>query len=274
MHYAVDVSHKEVQQMKRIGSLLLLGTLTLTLMSFQAFAESKVFLDLKDPVGDDTGNGKYVYPTDPSFEGGGMADIVGFKLEADETNVTIKAEFKNLVDPWKVGNRLTYLAIAIDNAEGGANELEYGANAKLQNPAEFVIYAAGNEIKIRDMRGDSATTIKKIEGKKIQATNFGDCDSNVMTIVVPVAAIGAPKSGWKLAIAVGIQEDYGAGGLGDFREVLTESQQWRGGGGEDSTIDSNIYDLIVPEGVDQGAILKDYSLDEGKYVMLPAITIP
>jgi hypothetical protein len=83
---------------------------------------------------------------------------------------------------------------------------------------------------------------------------------------------------------VGLQDDYGSGGLGDFREVKAEAEEWRGGGGDDLAIDPNVYDIIVPEpkkvlGLfggkkrSQGEILGCYSLEKAQAVVLPALEI-
>jgi carbohydrate-binding DOMON domain-containing protein len=104
-----------------------------------------------------------------------------------------------------------------------------------------------------------------------------------MLLSVPLADIGMPTKRWKYTIAVGLQDDYGAGGLGDFRMVQAVAQQWRGGGGvEDLDINPNIYDLIVPQkpkkvlGLFKGKartqteILASYDLEKGNYVILPS----
>ncbi|MBN2055235.1 hypothetical protein JW905_09955 [bacterium] len=228
-----------------------------------------VMMDVTDPAGDDTGDGDYTYPTNAAFAGGGMADMLAFKMFYDQTTITFKVTFKNLVDPWNYGNRLTYLAIAVDTAEGGGGELGNMANARLHRSAEFVVYAGGNEAEVWDLRTGNG---KKV--KNAGAICFGDSATEEMTIMVPVAVLGTPASGWHLAVAAGIQEDFGAGGLGVFRDVDADAKEWRGGGGNDLGINPNIYDLLVAEDVDQAAVLGEYSLDAGTCASIPYVKVP
>lgn len=97
-----------------------------------------------------------------------------------------------------------------------------------------------------------------------------------------MTAINGAASNWRFTPAVGLRDDYGAGRVGDFREVMTVVGEWRGGGGDDLAIDPNVYDVIVPEprkflglfGGDQRTqeeILGAYDLARGECAVLPAL---
>jgi carbohydrate-binding DOMON domain-containing protein len=87
-----------------------------------------------DPVGDDTGDGDYTYPTNAAFGALGQADLIEFAIEKTNGNLVFVFRVRNLVDPWGVGNRLTIVAVAIDTEEGGDQELRRNAMSSWTRP--------------------------------------------------------------------------------------------------------------------------------------------
>jgi carbohydrate-binding DOMON domain-containing protein len=258
------------------GTTRFLGTLITLVFLLTALpaAGDQTLFQAEDPAGDDTGDGDYVYPTHPSFGQGGEADILSCTISRDEGNLLVKMNFRDLVDPWQVGNRLTFVAIAVDTAEGGQDMLGHSAGAYLEDPSELQIFLAGDTCEIVDDQGNKLST---------GAVCSADNDKDIMRLSVPLADIGMPTQRWKYTIAVGLQDDYGAGGLGDFRTVEGQAEEWKGGGGVDELdIDPNIYDLILPQKPKkklglfkekmktQEEILGSYDLDSGRYVILPS----
>ena len=249
-----------------IGSVLLIGA--------PSSRGDEILFQAQDPAGDDTGDGDYLYPTHEAFGQGGQADILSCIISRDEGFMRVEMSFRDLVDPWQVGNRLTFVAIAVDTAEGGSELLGHSSGAYLENPSEFQIFMAGDTCEILDEQ------MNKIPSGAVCAA---DNDKDLMQFSVPLEDIGAPNEGWRYTIAAGLQDDYGAGGLGDFRIVDGTAQEWRGGGGIDELdIDPNIYDLILPpepkkklglfktKSKSQSEILGSYDLEKGKYVQLPS----
>jgi carbohydrate-binding DOMON domain-containing protein len=249
--------------------------LGLVLLVFPALAGAEVLAYWSDPTGDDTGDGDYTYPTHEAFADGGEADLLSFAIEKDNGNLVFEFRIRNLVDPWGVGNRLTMVAVAIDTEEGGDEEFRRNANVLLECPSEYQIFAAGEEVAVID--ADS-------EPVAIGATVVTDVAAGSIRISIPIAEINGAAANWRFTPAAGLQDDYGAGGLGDFREVKAKEEEWRGGGGHDLAIDPNIYDIIVPEpkkvlGIfggkarAQGDVLGAYSLDTAALAILPALEI-
>lgn len=257
--------------MRRITVVLMLSALMLCSAAHGAEPLSV----WQDAAGDDTGDGDYTYPTNAAFGEGGEADILSFSIEKENGSIIFVFRMRSLVDPWGVGNRLTMVAVAIDTEEGGDKELRRNANVFLEAPSEYQIFAAGETVAVIDAESEVVDT---------GATVTTDMAKNIIRISVPIAQIDGAASAWRFTPAAGLQDDYGAGGLGDFREVRAEPEEWRGGGGHDLAIDPNIYDIIVPEakkilGVfggkrrGQEEILGAYSLERGEYVVLPALEI-
>lgn len=259
--------------MAKMPAILTLSALIFLLSAVPAVS-GQILFQAQDPSGDDTGDGDYLYPTHPSFGQGGQADMLGCTISRDEGSFLMEIRFRDLVDPWQVGNRLTFVAIAVDTCEGGLDMLGHNAGAYLESPGELQIFLAGDTCEVLDAQGNKMAT---------GAVCDVDNEKNIMRFSVPLADIGEPTERWKYTIAAGLQDDYGAGGLGDFRMVDAQAQEWRGGGGVDELdINPNIYDLIMPpeprkvlglirtKAKTQEEILGSYDLDKGKYALLPS----
>ena len=150
-----------------------------------------------------------------------------------------------------------------------------GANVFLEEPSEYQVFAAGEVVEVID---------EESERVDIGATVVTDTAAGTIRISVPIAEIDGASAEWRYTPAAGLQDDYGAGGLGDFRDVKATCEEWRGGGGDDLAIDPNVYDIIVPKpkkvfglfgGKErlQEEILGAYSLETADYAVLPALEI-
>jgi carbohydrate-binding DOMON domain-containing protein len=251
------------------------AVLLIALLALAAAAGAEELARWDDPVGDDTGDGDYTYPTSEAFGEGGEADLLSFAIEKANGSLIFEFKIRNLVDPWKVGNRLTMVAVAIDSDEGGDNELRRNANALLAEPSEYQVFAAGEVVEVIDANSEPLDLGASVET---------DIEAGTIRIHVPIEGLNGAASDWRFTPAVGLQDDYGGGGLGDFREVKEVAEEWRGGGGDDLAIDTNVYDIIVPEprkilGLfgggkrSQQEILGDCSLETGRMVTLPALAL-
>jgi carbohydrate-binding DOMON domain-containing protein len=249
--------------------------LCFALLAVGAAAGGEELATWEDPSGDDTGDGDYTYPTSEFFGEGGEADLLSFAIEKENGSLVFVFSIRNLVDPWNVGNRLTMVAVAIDTQDGGDEELRRNANVLLEEPSEYQIFAAGEEVGVIDANSEVVD---------IGATVETDVAGGTIRVTVPLDGIDGASAEWRFTPAVGLQDDYGAGGLGDFREVKAVCEEWRGGGGDDLAIDPNIYDIIVPQprrvfGLFGGSkrsqeeVLGAYSLEKGQLAVLPALEI-
>lgn len=246
---------------------------SLALVAFAAAAGAETLATWDDPSGDDTGDGDYVYPTNEAFGEGGEADLLAFTIEKENGNLIFEFRLRNLVDPWGVGNRLTMVAVAIDTQDGGDEELRRNANVLLEAPSEYQLFAAGGEVEVIDV--DS-------ERVDVGATATTDIEAGIIRVSLPIERIDGAASDWRFTPAAGLQDDYGSGGLGDFRDVRAVAEEWRAGGGDDLAIDPNVFDIIVPMskkilGIfgggqeDQSEILGRYDLEKGTLARIPAL---
>ncbi|TAK53759.1 MAG: hypothetical protein EPO24_13920, partial [Bacteroidetes bacterium] len=116
----------------------------------QTNSEAPVLVELADPLGDDKGDGDYVYPR-TSYLNPGSLDITNFSISADESNVYFNLKFANLSNPgWhqEYGFQLTYIAIAIDKDgvnNSGGREVGMNSNYRVNSELAFenIIYVGG-----------------------------------------------------------------------------------------------------------------------------------
>jgi carbohydrate-binding DOMON domain-containing protein len=255
--------------------LLLIALCCGAVLGLAGTAIAEVLATWDDPAGDDTGDGDYTYPTHEAFGEGGEADILSFSIEKENGTISFVFGMRNLVDPWNVGNRLTIVAVAIDTEDGGDEELRRNANVLLDEPSEYQIFAAGGVVEVFDASSE------RID---VGATVETDIENGIIRISVPIESIDGAAEEWLFTPAAGLQDDYGGGGLGDFREVKEVAEEWRGGGGHDLAINPNVYDIIVPEprkilGLfggskrEQKEILGASDSDTGRLASLPALSL-
>lgn len=223
----------------------------------------------KDAEGDDTGNGRYTYPTNIAFKG--AADLEEFRVTWDSQNVYFLIRCSRPGDWW-----VPYRLIAIDKdgakrGKGGTQVLvqgdvnllgaDNGTFGELKVTPELACeYVIGISSTFRGRIWDAnGRLVARADGKRTDTEGFLIKDSNwsAFEIAVPQRIIGNPSGKtWRFIVAMGLEEN------GYLREVWRESNEWHGGGGEDrgaeDDIDPDFYDLASPDRETQEAELSSY----------------
>jgi glycogen debranching enzyme len=213
----------------------------------KANAASKLLRDASDPVGDDKGNGDYVYPSNPNFADG-ILDITNFKASFDDENIYFELKFRKLVNPgWhpEYGFQLTYAAIAIDQDainNSGKREVGMNSNYRVSPDAAYekIIYVGGG-MRVDDKDGKVLTEYIPTEADT--KNPLGDVSDATISFVIPQKFLGTPDNRWQYTILVGAQDDHGGAGLGEFRSVEQIATEWTGGGKQNYDV-SNVYDVL------------------------------
>jgi hypothetical protein len=209
----------------------------------------------KDAKGDDTGNGKYTYPTNKDLGKG--ADLREFRVTWDKNNVYFLIKCSRPGNWWapyriigihKEGEKdgMTVLgqgdADEMDPAGGNFGELKV-------DPALACQYVIGIGSTYKMWMWDAkGKTVAWTTGEKSTDTPgflVADENWNSVEIAVPIELIGNPAGQtWKFVVGVGLQDS------DHFREVFEEATEWHGGGGEgdESEVgpDPDVYDLASP----------------------------
>jgi len=212
------------------------------LLNFQKLPE--VLKDIRDPAGDDHGfNGRFTYPENPQFEAG-LADIRRFVFIDLPVSYEFGLKFSNLVDPgWhpEYGYQLTYCAIGISyDPNTGTREVGKNSQDKWQNGfrADLILYVSGGLLLVDEHYEPLAEYMPTREDHAI-----GDAEKESLRFTLPRSLFPRSLEKASFQVAVGIQDDHGGAGIGDFRAVEAAGGEWTGGGG--SVTGSNVYDWLI-----------------------------
>ena len=197
-----------------------------------------------DRPGDDRGsNGRFTYPTNPQFQDG-IADIQTLEVFEGADFYRFVLGFRNLVDPgWhpEFGYQLTYASMAIDLPDRRGNR-NIGRNSRdsWQDGvrADYIIHVSG-AIRVSDHK--HRTLAEYLPATASDA--IGDIATGKVTFSLPKDLIKADLRSSRLQVAVGLQDDHGGAGLGDFRDVKPQAGEWWGGGNTEGG--SNVYDWLI-----------------------------
>ncbi|UCG52429.1 MAG: tetratricopeptide repeat protein [Candidatus Latescibacterota bacterium] len=226
---------------------------------------------MEDPPYDDTGNGDYTYPLGSRYKPG-IFDLTGFRVLKEKERVYFELRYRDLAEweessEWGFGG--TYTRIAIDCQSQGAGGFQRDAHATLSGNCDCLINISDCGILLW-WHGRIAGLLKRIpDGKKL-----GDSQSESITFSIPYCMMEEPQKNWKYAVAVGGCFKGGKrlfDGTGLLVEVGKSPSEETGGGGLDTDINPNIYDILLPPGKDQEKILGSYDPKRGRLVVLPMV---
>jgi carbohydrate-binding DOMON domain-containing protein len=235
----------------------------LAVAALAARAQEVVF---KDPVGDDKGPGKYIYPTDPVYKAGSF-DLTELKVTQKGDKVTFAVSVNSdLEDPWAMPAPANFsvqmVFVFLQTGKGGLTKGVPGLNVQFapEDAWNKVVILAPQppgrvKAEVRDKAGDlqpfvvvPAETVGK--GRTISGTvdkkDLGEGDITK----------------WGYQVLMQSNE-----GFPDKADVLTRKVneyegQHRFGGGTDTDCDPHVMDLLA------GKAVGDKSEIEAQYEML------
>lgn len=194
---------------------------------------------VSDPVGDDTGDGAYQYPTDENFVDG-ILDLTSFEVRDAKDSYYFEIKTDKLTQPgWhpEYGFQLTYAAICLHTKGAQRTSVDANSNLTLDTPFERMIYVGGG-VRVEDEVG-------KTIGEFIPRANkdaFGDVATSTISFCLPKSLFPARDESWEWTVLCGAQDDHGGAGIGEFRAVNAQAERWSGGGNTGNG--SNIYDRL------------------------------
>ena len=237
-----------------------------------------MLLNMTDDLGDEVGDGDYVYPLASDFSPGkGLWDITSLKIYESPWNVKFEVTMDELTNFWGLKNGFSHQIVQIyvdkDNVSGsGQTDTLEGVYAEIDDDWawEVAISATGEPGAVKSVIGSTGET----SAKGIDAS--ASKETNVISIIASKNIIGSDVGQYRYILILGSQDGFGTG---KWRDVDEAAKSWRLGGGSDpsddgNNYDPNILDMILPEGVNQELLLSSYSIFSKKYVKLTGFTIP
>ncbi len=226
---------------------------------------------MEDPAYDDNGDGDYTYPLGSRYKPG-IFDLTGFRVSKENERIYFELKYRDLVEweessEWGFGG--TYTRIAIDCQSQGGSGFQRDAHATLSGNCDCLINISDCGILLW-WHGRIAGLLKRIPYDK----KLGDSKSESIMFSVPYSMMVEPQKNWRYTVAVGGCFKGGKrlfDGTGLLVEVGKSPSEDMGGGGLDTDINPNIYDILHPTGKDQERILGSYDPDTGRLVALPMV---
>ena len=196
-----------------------------------------------DPEGDEYGT----YPTNAVFAPyHGFFDILYFEVAANAYHVRFSIQFYNIsFNGWGGPNGFSHeiISIYIDNAAGGATDTiknEF-VNIEQDHAWDYAVFADGW---IHQLYSSNDLSNPMDESSVVVSANPAN---GFINITVPVNMIGTPSSDWAYVVMAG------SGDFNHYRAHNAEAGEWNFGGGDDSEIDPNVVDMLVPRGGNETA---------------------
>ena len=233
-------------------------------------------LDMADPVGDETGDGDYAYPLAGDFHpGAGLFDLEHVKIEQSAWNVRFTIKMAEITNGWNMmwGWSHANIQIYVDSAPGGKIDLLPGTYAQTSPDWgwESAVMLVGEAGPVYGMSHDSSTRITT----GIEANGNPETDTIVATVSKNILQGDLASS--RFLIIVGSQDGYGQGKL---RAVDESPSTWTAGGGAAPNAENlekyhpTIWDVLLPESIDQQSMLGSYDVDMMSYAKLEGVELP
>ncbi|HUV29955.1 MAG TPA: glucodextranase DOMON-like domain-containing protein [Acidobacteriota bacterium] len=221
-----------------------------------------------DPTGDDHGGGDYYYPTDSRF-GDGCLDITRFEVRVDKETVYFQVEFRDLgkpvLDDSNGHTAVPGLTVGMKRGDGHLQRQYSGVRFADSSGIDLRL-DIGLGIVVCDSYGQavfSSGTIRDI---------ISDYTDNTLTFGLPVELVGNPKADWGFFAGSMLVTDYGFGFLRSFPcPVESQPSAFRVGGAS-SPHASPFVDLVLPTGVEQIDLFKEYDPQRGKPLIVPLVS--
>ena len=235
-------------------------------------------LELEDAIGDETGDGDYVYPLHSDFStptGSGLWDARNVTIRQSAWNAQFIIGMGEMTDIWGLANGFSHQIVQIYVDKGpteyGKTEMLLGANAEVHPEWawEVALSGTGEPGAVQSVQAQTGSTSAK--GMEVQ----GDVNTKTITFTVSKGVIGQEIGNYRYIIVIGSQDGFG---VGKWRDVDSVPSIWTLGGGEEpggdgSDYDPNIIDIIL-DGPGQEAMLSSYNVDEYEYAKITGFEIP
>jgi carbohydrate-binding DOMON domain-containing protein len=226
--------------------------LTFTLLAVTAVAARAQEVVFKDPIGDDNGPGKYVYPTDPVYKPGSF-DLTELRVTQKGDKVTFAVSVNSdLEDPWAMPAPANFsvqmFIIHIQTGKGGVTKGLPGTNVQFAPEDAWnrmVILSPQPAGRVRSEVKQKAADLKDLVVVPNETIGKGRTVSGTVDLK---DLGGGDITRWGYQVIVQSNE-----GFPDKTDVLTRKVneyegQHRFGGGNDGDCDPHVIDVLAGKG--------------------------
>jgi carbohydrate-binding DOMON domain-containing protein len=226
---------------------------TIALLALAAVTTSAQEVVFKDPVGDDHGPGKYVYPTDPVYKAGSF-DLTELKVTQKDGKVTFAVSVNSdLEDPWSMPAPANFsvqmFLIHIQTGKGGVVKGLPGTNVQFAPEDAWnrlVILSPQPAGRVRSEVKQKAADLKDLVVVPNETTGKGRTVSGTVDLK---DLGGGDITKWGYQVIAQSNEGFPEKTSVLCRNVNEYEGQHRFGGGNDGDCDPNVMDVLAGKGV-------------------------
>jgi hypothetical protein len=272
-----DVYNKDMKLIEREWKEYVL-TLNPPEIGIERLNDAMVLFHITDPVGDDKGDGNYIYPRNQKALPG-IFDLIDFKISFDQKWVYFQLKFSDLTHAEITSDTSfngTFAAIVIDSDKqknSGNTQLFFG-NGNFEfserDAFEFAIEVSNAGVLVYDQNWIWQALFLKADSPQ------DHLDGSEIYFAIPRKIIGIPDSNWKIQVLTG-GEIGGyrntAQGVGSFMKVGKIATPNQGGGGADQHFNPDVYDILTNHNMNQQEILGSYDVTKKRRATIPLIEI-
>jgi carbohydrate-binding DOMON domain-containing protein len=236
-------------------------------LSFSIPAGAALVFGMTDPENDDEGDGDYKYPSNENYVKG-CFDLTRFEVFKTDDSVCFRIALQNVIEP--VVNRpggvkfIPAVVIGINKGDGTERQL-----CRYTNDVEL---AEGYDVKINAGFGfNVSNSLGKIFTSTRDAySEMADLRSNTLTLSLPIKLTGEPQDKWRYFVGVGLANE----ATFNFSGLVPVFKSVPGliSGGNYDYSNPAFIDILLPENIDQSAMLSDYNAEEGKLATVTMVS--
>ncbi len=234
-----------------------LAALTLPVVEHSIPEQATEVFAMADLWGDDVGDGDYSYPNERFAPG--VFDLTGFEVLRDSERAYFRLTFRELQRPVTYGSSserfVPGAVIAIKKGPSGSRHL--------QQHAHGVRFEAGSGYDLK-LNVGTAVSVSDNHGR-VHFTSaqvwheMADTSTKTISFSLPIAFLGEPIDEWEYFVGLGLATDRTMNFLfGGPAPVYPEHPVYLSGGNDPDGRNPAFIDILLPESVDQVAVLSDY----------------
>lgn len=236
-----------------------LQTVELLEIGFDIPDDAVLIFDMTDPENDEKGDGDYKYPQNESYVKG-CFDLTRFQVFTDEVNAYFQIGLKEVIDPvsYRQGGSefLPTIVIAVNKGKDEKRPLFHETNGVALDKGYDVKMNVGFGVNLSNGFGKIYLSTENLYAYMV------DHERNTITFSVPVEVLGRPNSDWRYFVGIGLADEpaFNFSGLTPVYKDIPVLIS--GGNGNDGN--PGFIDMLLPETVNQIAILSNYDAGKGK----------
>ena len=160
-------------------------------------------LDQTDPSGDDNGPGTFAYPTSADFKAGAF-DLERFQVIDTGSDIVLRARTVNLDPTFGSNNGAQLLDVYVRDPGAGTS-----STAAAFPQRNYTIAGASAWTQRIEIQGFASPTWVRADGTALPGATFSaNSLSRYITVTLPKAQFGTPRSGWVFTVVLHGQDGF------------------------------------------------------------------